>query len=256
MTLSQTRITNSVLGINLDAISYTDAVANIILLGKKNTPSYICFVNVHMTIEAYKNASFAKQINEATMALPDGMPIVKFLRLSYGNNQERIAGMDLMPDLIRASGGENLKLFFFGTTIETLSRIEKRVREECPNANIAGMLAPPFNKNLDDPCYITTINESGANLVFVALGCPKQEKWMASNSNKINAVLLGVGGAFPVFAGESKRAPEILRNLSLEWAYRLWIEPRRLFMRYFKTNTLFIYLGLKHILSSDKRKYK
>ena len=111
--------------------------------------------------------------------------------------------------------------------------------------HIVGLLAPPFNKIFDDESYVKIINSSEANLVFVALGCPKQEKWMAMHSSKIKAVLLGVGGAFPVFAGVTKRAPLFMQNMGMEWMYRLFQEPNRLFKRYLITNSWFMYLVLK-----------
>ena len=107
------------------------------------------------------------------------------------------------------------------------------------------MVSPPFDKSLDDESYISAIVHSNANLVFVALGCPKQEKWMANHSHKINAVLLGVGGAFPVFANLTGRAPLMLQNVGLEWLYRLVQEPKRLFGRYFRTNTKFLFLVVR-----------
>jgi N-acetylglucosaminyldiphosphoundecaprenol N-acetyl-beta-D-mannosaminyltransferase len=138
-----------------------------------------------------------------------------------------------------------MHVFFFGTTPELLDSIGSKIREKFPNVNIAGLFSPPFDKPIDDESYVDLINASGAQLVFVSLGCPKQEKWMATHSHKINAVLLGVGGAFPVFAGTVKRAPLFMRNIGMEWMFRFFQEPTRLFKRYLKTNSLFIYLVLK-----------
>ena len=123
--------------------------------------------------------------------------------------------------------------------------IKNKIEKKFPNVKIAGLFSPPYDKPLDDKSYIDLINDSGADLVFVSLGCPKQEKWMANHYHNINAVLLGVGGAFSVYAGVTKRAPLFMRNAGLEWMYRLLQEPRRLFKRYFKTNSLFIYLLIK-----------
>ncbi len=173
------------------------------------------------------------------------MPLVKVLKFFYGIKQDRIAGMDVMPELMKEAEINSLKVFFFGTTPELLEKIRIRAEKEFPRLTIAGMLSPPFNKSLDEETYIDAINSSGANLVFVALGCPKQEKWMAKHSHKIHAVLLGVGGAFPVFAGTASRAPKVMRDLSLEWLYRLFQEPGRLFKRYMVTNSLFLYLVFK-----------
>lgn len=245
MILTKNRTTKKVISLEIDLISYENAVKEIIELAKSKTPGYMCFANVHMTIEAYQDKFFSDQVNNAAFVLADGMPLVKTLKFFYGKIQERIAGMDVFPDLIKAAATHDLKVFFFGTTPELLEKIRVRIEREFPKLKIAGLLSPPFDRSLDDESYINTINSSGANLVFVALGCPKQEKWMAKHSQKINAILLGVGGAFPVYAGTAKRAPAFMRSLALEWLYRLFQEPGRLFKRYFKTNSLFIFLVLK-----------
>jgi N-acetylglucosaminyldiphosphoundecaprenol N-acetyl-beta-D-mannosaminyltransferase len=235
------RLIKKIISLNIDLVKYREALDIILKKGRERTPGYVCFANVHMIIEAHKNHDFAAQVNRATLVLADGMPIVNALSSLHRWDQERIAGMDVFPDLIRSSAVDNLKVFFFGTSNEMLEKIRMRAQTEFPSLKIAGALSPPFNQSLDDGRYIDEINSSGAHLVFVALGCPKQEKWMATHSPRIRAMLLGVGGAFPIYAGTSKRAPLWLRNLSLEWIYRLSQEPTRLFKRYFITNTLFLY---------------
>ncbi|HNO71728.1 MAG TPA: WecB/TagA/CpsF family glycosyltransferase, partial [Bacteroidia bacterium] len=212
---------------------------------KERRKGYACFANVHMIIEAYQDKQFDKDVNSATLVLPDGMPLVKTLKWFYGIEQDRVAGMDVMPDLIRIASNNNLKLFFFGTTPELLEKIRLKIEKDFPKTDVVGLFSPPFNEPLNNDLYTEMINSSGANLVFVALGCPKQEKWMAQNSSKINAMLLGVGGAFPVFAGVASRAPLFMQNAGLEWVYRLYQEPKRLFKRYLFTNSIFLFLVLK-----------
>ena len=234
-----------VVSLNFDLIGYEKAIQEIVSQGKSRVPGYACFANVHMTIEAYWDKIFADQVNNSTFVFADGVPLVKSLKLLYGVKQDRIAGMDVLPELIKIAYENHLKIFFFGTTPELLNRIRLRMLSEFPSVQIAGMISPPFNTSLDDESYVNAINSSDANLVFVALGCPKQEKWMARNSCRINAFLLGVGGAFPVFAGTAKRAPVFMQKFALEWLYRLIQEPVRLFKRYLVTNLLFIFLVLK-----------
>jgi len=170
------------------------------------------------------------------------MPVARAIRYKYGVLQDRIAGMDAMPGLFAMAERDNLSVFFFGTTDEVLQSIEKRLKIDFPSLQIAGMISPPFGEDLQEQHdkYIDTINNSGANLVMVALGCPKQEMWMAKHSARINAVLLGLGGAFPVYAETVARAPVWMQRSSLEWLYRLVKEPMRLFNRYFTTNTYFL----------------
>jgi N-acetylglucosaminyldiphosphoundecaprenol N-acetyl-beta-D-mannosaminyltransferase len=230
-----------ILSLNIDLISYADSLEKIITMGLGKDKGYVCFANVHMVIEAKQSESFAQMVNSSSLVLSDGMPLVKALKLLYNQSQERIAGMDVFPDLLMRSDKKGLRVFFFGTTHEILNKIDRKVSLEYPTLKIAGMFSPPFDRPLNDQRYVSMINDSQADLVFVALGCPKQEIWMSENSSKIDAVLLGVGGAFPVFAEVQTRAPKALRNMSLEWLYRLYQEPGRLFKRYFKTNSMFLY---------------
>ncbi len=234
-----------IISLDIDLFSYKDSIKKIMEDARDRKRGYVCFANVHMIIEAYQDKQFAKDVNNATLVLPDGMPLVKTLKLFYGIEQDRVAGMDVMPDLIRIASNNNLKLFFFGTTPELLEKIRLKIEKDFPKTDVVGLFSPPFNEPLNNDLYTEMINSSGANLVFVALGCPKQEKWMAQNSSKINAMLLGVGGAFPVFAGVASRAPLFMQNTGLEWVYRLYQEPKRLFKRYLFTNSIFLFLVLK-----------
>jgi N-acetylglucosaminyldiphosphoundecaprenol N-acetyl-beta-D-mannosaminyltransferase len=246
-------VRSKISSLDINLLDYKTSLNQLMVLAIEKKNGYACFANVHMVIEAYQDKSFAKDVNNATFVFADGVPLVKTLKFFYGIKQDRVAGMDVMPDLIRLASKNNLKIFFFGTTNELLETIKKKIENDYPNTEVVGMFSPPFNKSLNDETYIEMINSSGANLVFVALGCPKQEKWMAHNSPKINAMLLGVGGAFPVFAGVASRAPMFMQKSGLEWLFRLYQEPRRLFTRYFKTNTYFIFLVLIYKL---KMKFK
>lgn len=239
---NQKRNRKKILTLNIDIISYSETLHKMIALSESRTASYACFANVHMTIEAYRNPEFSKQVNNANFVLADGMPIVKSLKSFYNIVQDRVAGMDLMPDILKMAGERKLNVFFFGTSDDLLLKIKQKVQQEYKGIHVVGTFSPPFNQSINDAAYIQMINNSEAHMVFVALGCPKQEKWMADNSSKISALLLGVGGAFATFAGAAKRAPEWMRNIGMEWLFRLGQEPQRLFARYFKTNSLFIYL--------------
>lgn len=233
-----------VVSLDLSTGPYQVFVEQIVLLGEQRTTSYVCVANVHMCIEVWQNPDFDSVVNNADIATPDGMPLAKSLKLLYGIDQERVAGMDLLPDLITEAEKRGLSLFFYGSTDEVLEKITARIGREHPGAKIAGAYSPPFRPLSDDEeqAIVKRINDSGANLVMVALGCPKQEMWMARHKGKINAVMVGVGGAFPVYAGTQDRAPQWMQQCSLEWLYRLYQEPRRLFKRYVVTNSLFLFL--------------
>lgn len=235
------------ISINLTLGLYKDFINEIIDLGKNRTSSYVCIANVHMCIEAYKDQSFAEMANNADVATPDGMPLVKGLKWLYGIEQEKVSGPDLMPLLLKEAASKELSVFFYGSTLEVLEKLRIICNERYPNLKIAGMVSPPFRKLSNEEIQndIDLMNDSGANIIFVALGCPKQERWMAEMKGKINAIMIGVGGAFPMLAGIEQRAPLWMQKNMLEWLYRLIQDPKRLFKRYAVTNTLFIYLLTK-----------
>jgi N-acetylglucosaminyldiphosphoundecaprenol N-acetyl-beta-D-mannosaminyltransferase len=239
-----------ILNLNISGLSYSETSTKIIDLAKDKISSYVCFANVHMVVEAEDDLSFANIVNNSTIVCADGMPLVKAVNFKYNKNIERVAGMDMMPTLIDLCEKEKLSVFFYGTTDEILSEIQKRIIKENPNLKIAGMFSPPFRQHSDieKANHIELINKSGADIVFVALGCPKQERWMAENYQKMTAVLLGVGGAFPIYAKLQKRAPEWIRKISMEWFYRFIQDPKRLFKRYLYTNSKFIFLFNKSLL--------
>ncbi|RYU93730.1 WecB/TagA/CpsF family glycosyltransferase [Emticicia agri] len=238
------------ISINISLGKYQEFIANIIDLGKIHKSSYVCVTNVHVCIEAFKSKDFANAINNADIVTPDGMPLVKGLKLLYGINQDKVSGPDLMPSLLEEMEKQNLKAFFYGSTNEVLSDLTYFCKKKYTNLNIVGTISPPFRTMSDTELEedVRKINESKANIVFVALGCPKQERWIASMKGRVNAVMIGVGGAFPMLAGKEKRAPTWMQKNMLEWVYRLVQDPKRLFKRYLITNSYFIVLLAKEKL--------
>lgn len=231
---------------NISIISFSDLIKKSV----SGIQGYICFTNVHMVIEAHQDADFQNIVNNASFAAADGVPVQKALKLLYGIDQGRIAGMDFMPSLIEAAAKEKVTVFFYGGNEATLDAIDKKAKSENPNLVIAGMISPPFRElhPSEQHQFIKTINDSGAKIVFVGLGCPKQEKWMAENTEKIDAVLLGVGAAFETYAETKSMAPKLMRVSGLEWLYRLVQDPKRLWKRYLITNSLFLFLFLKQLI--------
>ncbi len=222
---------------------YDEFIHEILELSKNTVSSYICVSNVHMTIEAYQSESFCDIVNSADMATPDGMPLAKAMKLLYGINQDRVAGMDLMPDLMKISEEKNLSIFLYGSTDDTLTQIVSKAKVKFPNLEL-NVYSPPFRTMTDTEKedIVTMINQKNPDFIFVALGCPKQEKWMAEHKNKINSCMIGLGGALEVYADIKDRAPQWMQDYSLEWMYRLMQDPRRLWKRYLVTNTLFVFL--------------
>jgi N-acetylglucosaminyldiphosphoundecaprenol N-acetyl-beta-D-mannosaminyltransferase len=236
------------IGCNISLGSYSSFVESIIKQAATGEEFfYICVANAHMMIEAHQSSSYEAIINNAGLVTPDGIPLTWALKFLYGIKQERVAGMDLLPDLLIAAEKKKIPIAFYGGTEEMLNITKEYFEKTYPNMIVANMYSPPFRPLTaeEEIKVIEMLNDSGARLIFVVLGCPKQEKWMASMEGKINAVLIGIGGALPVLVGIQKRAPVWMQKKGLEWFYRLSQEPGRLFMRYLVTNFLFIYLILK-----------
>ena len=234
----------NLISIPVNTGSYNDFVETIITAAKNRLSQYACVANVHMLVEAHKSRSFASIVGNANFVTPDGKPLAWAMRLLYGIKQDRVAGMDLLPDLLHSASIQKLTVYFYGGTYRMLEKTRKYLYANYPGLKIVGYNNPPFRKLTEEETAqtIEKINESGANLVFVALGCPKQEQWMAEMNGKINAVCVGIGGALPVMVGMQKRAPKWMQKNGLEWFFRLMQEPGRLFKRYAITNSMFIYL--------------
>jgi len=227
--------------------SFEDFIENIFELVAGKPSSYVCCANVHMLIEAYKDHDFNEVVNEADLVTPDGTPLSKVLKWFDKIDQERIAGMDLMPSLLQEAEKREKSVYFYGSTDFVLSKIKKKLSGDFPNLSIAGTFSPPFRPlaESEEQEIVDNINKANPDILFVSLGCPKQEKWMAAQKERLNTCMIGVGQSFMVFAGLERRLPLWARNLSLEWAYRLYQEPRRLWKRYLLTNSMFIFLILR-----------
>lgn len=245
-----------IISILIDNLSYSSFVERVLQLAKSRTSSYVCLANVHMLVEAFFNKSFACQVNSADLISPDGMPLITSFRLLYSKHQDRIAGIDLVPDLYKVLENNKLTPFFYGSTNDILALTDKYLSENHPNILNKHFYSPPF-RDLTDNEYesiVKMINDTNPNIVFVVLGCPKQEKWMAKMKGHVNACMIGIGGALPVSIGLNKKAPEWMRRNHLEWSYRLFQEPRRLINRYVVTNSIFIFLLLVEILKINLKK--
>lgn len=205
--------------------------------------------NVHVVVSASCDAAYRDIINGSDMATPDGAPVAWMMRRQGYTGQPRISGPDLMWALCERAEKEHLPVYCYGCTPATLALLEARLRAAFPALRIA-MESPPFRalSAEEDAAAVARINASGAGLVFVGLGCPKQERWMAEHRGRIHAVMIGVGAAFDFHAGTVRRAPAWMRDRGLEWLHRLLSEPRRLWRRYLVTNTLFIIGAVRQLL--------
>jgi len=245
----------SVLGAGIDALSWNDALDMVATAGEARESRYVCLCNVHSVVTTTRDPDFRRIVNEADLATPDGAPIAWALRRLGHRRQERINGPDLMWKYLARAERLGQAVFFYGSTPDTLDKLRQAVGRAFPRLRIAGLHSPPFRALTPEEgeAEERMINESGAHVVFVGLGCPKQEKWMAARRGRVRAVMIGVGAAFDYHAGVLKRAPLWWQNNGLEWLYRLWSEPRRLFKRYLVTNTLFVVGFARQLLA---RKYR
>lgn len=238
-----------VINIFINTGSYQSFIEHVMILSKNVSSSYVCVANVHMAIEAHQDNNFCSVVNNADLVTPDGMPLAKAITLLYGIDQDRVAGMDLLPDLMRVCEQKNLSIYLYGSTNEVLEKMTVKANMEFPTLQLY-RYSPPF-KTLtmeEKNAIIEEINSKNPDYVFVALGCPKQEKWMAEHKGKINSCMIGLGGAFEVYAEVKDRAPKWMQDNSLEWLYRLAQDPKRLWKRYFITNNMFIWLLMKQLI--------
>jgi N-acetylglucosaminyldiphosphoundecaprenol N-acetyl-beta-D-mannosaminyltransferase len=239
-----------VAGIPVTALPLQTQIHTILQWAVNRSSRFVCVANTHMLVEAYKEACFEQVLNSADLITPDGMPLVWMMKLLGVSAQDRVAGMDILLGLCQQAPAQNIPVFFLGSQSKILNQMRQRLSIDFPQLTIAGMEPLPFgNKALEeDAALIRRINNSGARIVFVCLGCPKQEYWMAKHRYKIHAVMIGLGGVFPIYAGIHRHAPKIFRVAGLEWLYRLVQEPRRLWKRYATTIPIFIWLALKQLL--------
>lgn len=238
------------------ALPFQDQIATMLNWASRRESRVVCVANVHMLTEAHKDGNFASVLEEADLVTPDGMPLVWMMRLMGVKEQDRVAGLTIILALCKLAPRQNISIFFLGCHKEILDRMRVRLESEFPDVKIAGMEPLPFRPltQVEDDAIVQKVNNSGAGLVFVALGCPKQEYWIAQHKDKIQAVMIGVGAAFPMFAGLLKRAPRWMQILGLEWLFRLCQEPRRLWHRYWSSNRIFIWLALKQLLAQSYQK--
>jgi N-acetylglucosaminyldiphosphoundecaprenol N-acetyl-beta-D-mannosaminyltransferase len=249
--VSSERQTGEVLGVRVDALSWEDAIDRLMRWAYLRESRMVAVCNAHVIVTASRDAYYRALINSADMATPDGAPVAWMLRRLGFGRQDRISGPDLMWRLCEQCALRGLAIYLYGSTEETITLLKTRLLVAFPQLKIAGMTAPPFRPMSveEDSDTIATLNACGAPVVFVGLGCPRQETWMAEHRGRINAVMIGVGAAFDFHAGTLKRAPSWMRNAGLEWLHRLISEPRRLWRRYLVTNTLFLIGAVRQLMS-------
>ena len=233
---------HAVLGVKFVVSRLDSAVLHVLRHIKELAGGYICFGNVHTTVTASEDPEYLMIQNGARFTFPDGTPICRNIQKAGYADAERIAGPDFMGAMFRMTMDGRTSHFFYGSTQETLDLLQKRLTQDYPGINIAGMYSPPFREltEEEEKEVVEMIRTSGADLIWVGLGAPKQERWMAAHKDMFDGVMLGVGAGFNFYAGNIKRAPVWVQRMGMEWLYRLCQDPKRLFSRYFVTNIKFL----------------
>jgi len=192
---------------------------------------------------AYEDPAYMHVQKGAAFVLPDGNPLSVVSRKRGFEKAERVAGPDLMRQMfLQGNAGDGLRHFFYGSTENTLSKLEEKLKKQYPKLQIAGMYAPPFREQTkeEEAQVRSMISHAAPDVIWVGLGAPKQEIWMQRHEGLFSGVMLGVGAGFDFHAGTVRRAPELVQKFGMEWLYRLTQDPKRLWKRYMSTNLIFL----------------
>lgn len=239
-----------VLGTRVDATSYEDAAGRIVEWAREGRSASVCAAAVNNVMEAYDDPRFQLVMRRADLVTPDGMPLVWALRLLGVRTASRVAGTDLVPRVLRLAAASGTPVGFFGGTSEVLADLRSWAETLFPNLVVSFAYDPPFRalSEEEEQRVLREVTESKTRILFVGLGCPKQEIWMDRVRGRVPAVMVGVGAAFDFLSGRKRRAPILLQRVGLEWMFRLASEPQRLWRRYVLHNPRFVVLFARQML--------
>lgn len=233
-----------VLTMNTCVTTLDDSVVKVIELSKKNMAAYVCVSNVHMCIESFNSVDFRSVVNQADWVIPDGRPIYWAQKLLGYSGASQVRGQDIMLMLCKLSGEKALNIGLFGgSSDQVLARVVAELKNKYPDVRLNYFYSPPFREmdSCENAELVRAIHEANVDVLFVGLGCPKQERWMAEHKANLNCVMLGVGAAFDFIAGSKRHAPRWMQKIGMEWFFRFLSEPFRLYRRYLTQNPKFIY---------------
>lgn len=238
----------------IDALDWKQVIVTITSWASARESRTVTVCNVHSVVTARSNEFLLEAINDSDIATPDGKPVAWFVGFQLGRPQPRISGMELTLALCAEAQAQGVVVSFYGSQPKTLDALKKSLLRRFPELQIGAMISPPFRVLTPEELAadIDALNAAGSGIVFVGLGCPKQEIWMHAHRDRINAVQVGIGAAFDFIAGTVKRPPVWMHGIGLEWLGRLLAEPRRLWRRYLVTNSLFLLWLVSHALSSRR----
>ncbi len=241
-------------GMRFDAVQWDEVLDQLEHWASARESRSVVVGNAASVITAQRDPEFQAAVRDADLVTADGMSVTWMLRRLGHPGQQRINGPDMMLRYCERAAVSGQGIFLYGNTEGTLATLERKLLERLPTLRIVGRIAPPFRAQTEaeDAADVARINASGAHMVFVSLGCPKQEKWIAAHVGRINSVMIGLGAAFDYHAGTIRRAPLWMQNAGLEWLFRLGAEPRRLWRRYLFTNSAFIVGGARQLLEGSR----
>ena len=241
-------VRKSLFGIYYSIVDYSNATDIIITNAKDNKSFAVSALAVHGLITAVIDSNVFQAVSKINMLVPDGQPVRWALNAFYNVGlKDRVYGPKLTLHVLQKANELQLKIYLFGSTATTLEKLVNFIKTNYPRVSIVGIHNDRFREAtiIEDMDDIQKINKSGAQIVLVGRGCPRQEIWVAEHIGKINAVMMAVGAAFDFHAGTLRQAPKWMQENGLEWLFRLTLEPRRLWKRYLITNSLFIWLCIK-----------
>ena len=240
----------AIIGTRIDHTSYLGCMELISTWMPGRESRYVCIANVHTIMEAYDSVDFKGLINDADLVTSDGMPLVWMMRAKGIKRQERVYGPTLMLRTIEMAARENIPVGFYGGEPEVLESLVYQMQARYEGLMVVFSCSPPFRtmSSEEDSLIVQQINRSGAHILFVGLGCPKQEYWMANHRGRVHAVMMGVGAAFDFHSGMKPQAPVWIQAMGLEWLFRFINEPRRLWRRYLFHNPRFMVLAIADLL--------
>jgi N-acetylglucosaminyldiphosphoundecaprenol N-acetyl-beta-D-mannosaminyltransferase len=249
----------TVISMDVNVTNIKIALTRVEALANSKAGSYVCVANVHMCMEVFDSPEFKSVVNNADLVIPDGRPLSWAQKLLGCSEAEQVRGQDIMTAICQQSGVNNLNIGLYGGSSDVLlQKVTAELKSSYPDINITFSYSPPFHPLTDeeDQGIIHKINDADVNVLFVGIGCPKQERWMAAHKESLNCVMLGVGAAYDFIAGSKNHAPRWMQQVGLEWLFRLCSEPQRLWKRYLQQNPRFIYYFTKQLINQKLRRSK
>ncbi len=244
----------NLLGVNIESVDLEEAFQRVLKLLPNRKGDFFCLTNIHVVMVCQKDPVLKKVLNQSAVNFPDGKGLAMGLNMLGHPIRFKVRGTDLMLRLCKHASQNRLKIFLYGSSEETLKKLKRSLREKFPGLYIAGAISPPFRplSEEEDSLIVKAINDTESDFLFVALGAPKQEKWMSNHKGSIKPIQIGVGAAFDFIAGNIKQAPLWMQKAPLEWLHRMPQQKKKTIRRMLLVPPFF----LKVFMQSRKKDYK